>query len=559
MDLLITNAAIYTCDPSRPWADTLAVRDGRIQYVGERESATPTSAARVVDLDGRLVLPSFVDSHTHPTMVSQSSWHISLPWTDDVDELLAFIRSYAAEHPKEEIPFLYFEYYPTTMFSESGPTKELLDSAVSDRPVLVQDFSEHAHWVNSAMLELMGVTRDTADPVPGLEMFARDASGEPTGHLFEMVYLRFVDRMYDALGWRPPEELTADRIRPFFDFMVDNGVCAAFEALLPDDSTLAAVAELAERGELPCYLEAAPRFRSLDDLPDAIATVRDYQARFGGDRLRVRTLKLFLDGTNESGNSAVIEPFHTDPTGQDVGQIQMETDELTECLLLCNEADVDVHIHLVGDRAFRVACDAVEAAQNRLKGNGEPWQILVTLAHCELVDPSDMSRPAELGIFINWSTHWSGGYFGEQSRTRLGDERWNRMYAFNEIGDAGGQVTFSSDVVTNYELRRGNPYFGMQVAATRIDPQYPLDPQTYPGSVRPSAESRLSLERLVRGYTLTGARQLRLDDRIGSLEVGKLANFQVLDHDLFTIDLDKIGTVRPTAVVFEGEVVRGKL
>jgi predicted amidohydrolase YtcJ len=214
---------------------------------------------------------------------------------------------------------------------------------------------------------------------------------------------------------------------------------------------------------------------------------------------------------------------------------------------------------LVGDRSFREACDAVEAAQAALTQKGGEWGIQVTLAHCELVDPSDMARPAELGIFVNWSTHWSGGYFGEQSRMHLGDERWNRMYAFNEIADAGGQVAFSSDVVTNYELQRGNPFFGMQVAATRIDPQYPLDPERYPDSVRPNASSRLSLERLVDGYTIVGARQLRIDDRVGSLEVGKLANFIVLDDDLFTVDLDKISEIEPAAVVFEGEILRGQL
>jgi predicted amidohydrolase YtcJ len=492
-------------------------------------------------------------------MVSKSSWHVRLPWTHDVDEILDFIRNYAKSHSVQEAPFLYFEYYPTTMFGEVGPTKELLDTAVSDRPVLVQDFSEHAHWVNSQMLELMGVTRETPDPVPGLEMFVRDATGEPTGHLFEMVYEHFLDHMYEKLRWRPPEQLTAQRVRPFFDFMNDHGVTAVFEAWLADEDALRSMAELEASGHLQCLVEAAPRFWSANDLPEAVATVKSFQAKYGSKRIRVRTLKLFLDGTNESGNSALIAPLASDPTGSDRGSIQMDADELTECLLMCNNADVDVHIHLVGDRSFRVACDAVEAAQAALTQKGGEWGIQVTLAHCELVDPSDMARPAELGIFVNWSTHWSGGYFGEQSRMHLGDERWNRMYAFNEIADAGGQVAFSSDVVTNYELQRGNPFFGMQVATTRIDPQYPLDPVRYPDSVRPNASSRLSLERLVDGYTIVGARQLRIDDRVGSLEVGKLANFIVLDDDLFTVDLDKISEIEPAAVVFEGEILRGQL
>jgi predicted amidohydrolase YtcJ len=154
----------------------------------------------------------------------------------------------------------------------------------------------------------------------------------------------------------------------------------------------------------------------------------------------------------------------------------METAELTRCFLLCNTEGADVHIHVVGDRSFRTACDAVEAARTELAATADEWRIPVTLAHCELVDPADMLRPAELGIVVNWTTHWSGAYFGEAAKKHLGDERWDRMYRFNEIAERGALLTFSSDVVTSYELHRSNPLFGMQVAATRVDPEYPLSP-----------------------------------------------------------------------------------
>jgi len=162
------------------------------------------------------------------------------------------------------------------------------------------------------------------------------------------------------------------------------------------------------------------------------------------------------------------------------GDIGMETAELTRCFLLCNTEGVDVHIHVVGDRSFRTACDAVEAARNELAATGDAWRIQVTLAHCELVDPADMHRPAELGIIVNWTTHWSGAYFGEAAKKHLGDERWDRMYRFNEIAESGALLTFSSDVVTSYELHRSNPLFGMQVAATRVDP----DTRSPPACIR---------------------------------------------------------------------------
>ncbi|VXB14164.1 amidohydrolase [Aeromicrobium sp. 9AM] len=559
MDIVLKNAKVYTSDEQQPWADTIAVREGRFVFVGQESDWSDDGSFTVHDMLGRLVLPGLIDSHTHPSLVAESQWHVRLPWTHDVVALLEFIRAFGEAHPPEEMPFLYFEYYPSTLFGGGQPTKELLDGAISDRPVLCQDFSEHSHWVNSKMLELMEITAATPDPVPGLEMFARDETGEPTGHLLENVHHHFIERMYARLGWRPPTGLTAEGMRPFFQFMTEHGVTALFEALVADEDTLRSVAELDAAGELHVHYEGAPRFRTLDDLPEAIETVHHYQATYGNDHIRIRTLKLFLDGTNESGNSALLKPQSDDRCGENHGEIQMDLDDLTACLVQCNRSDVDLHIHMVGDRAFRNGCDAVETARKRATEDGDEWRIQVTFAHCELVDPADMSRPAELGIIVNWTTHWSGGYFGEEAKKYLGDERWNRMYAFNDIATSGAALTFSSDVVTQYELNRGNPFFGIHVAHNRVDPQYPLDPSRHPDSVRPDAASKLSLERLIKGYTIDGARQLRIDDRTGSIEPGKIANFVVLDEDLFSSDTDTFLETKPQVVFFEGRAVSGSL
>ncbi|MGV8881468.1 MAG: amidohydrolase [Rhodoglobus sp.] len=554
---VLVNGRIYTSNPAQPWADALRVNDGLITVVGTAEAATAAAGLPVHDLGGRLVLPGLIDAHTHPTMVTQSAWHIPLPQTDDLQEILDFVRRYGEEHPKDEAPHLYFEYYPSTLFATgSAPTRQLLDTAISDRPVLLQDHSDHASWVNSRMIELLGVTRETPDPIPGLEMFVRDEHGDPTGHILEMAHMHFADEFYDRLGWRPPQEITAETVAPFFEFLTRHGVTGLFEALVHDESILEAITQLVSEGRFPLYYDGAPRFRTMADLPEVIEQAHSYQARFGSDRVRVSTLKLFLDGTNESGNSAVIEPMVTDPSGADRGEIQMETAELADCFELINRAGLDIHIHMVGDRAFRVACDAAEIARQRA---GEDWRCQITFAHCELVDPSDMGRPAELGIIVNWTNHWSGGYFGEEARTHLGDERWNRMYEFTQIADSGATLTFASDVVSQYELHRADPFFGMQTAMTRVDPEFPLDVERYPGSVRPSAASQLTLERLIAGHTVDAARQLRIDDRAGSLEVGKQANLVVLSDDLFALPPAEVGTVKPVAVIFQGAVVSGAL
>lgn len=178
------------------------------------------------------------------------------------------------------------------------------------------------------------------------------------------------------------------------------------------------------------------------------------------------------------------------------------------------------------------------------------------LAHCELVHPDDMHRPAELGIQINWSAHWAGGYFGEAAIEFLGQDRWNTMYDMTKFIETGALVTYSSDVIGVSEELRGNPYFGMQISATRVDLEEPLDSTKYPGSVRPPEHAKLSVEDLVKGYTRLGAVPLRLEDRIGTIENGKQANLVVLDKNIFRIPLDEIHTIKPEAVMFEGEFIR---
>ena len=234
----------------------------------------------------------------------------------------------------------------------------------------------------------------------------------------------------------------------------------------------------------------------------------------------------------------------------------MSEEELTEVLLRLNREGIDLHIHVVCDRGFRTACNAYENAKAQAASGGEKWRIYMELAHCELVHPDDMARPAKLGIIINWSTHWAGGYFGEAAIEYLGEERWNTMYDMTKFIETGAVVTYSSDVIGMCEEHRGNPYFGMEVSATRVDPEEPLDPEKYPGSVRPPENAKLTVEEMIRGYTRYGAIPLRIEDKTGTIECGKMANLVVLDKDIFRIPAEEIHTVRPQAVMFEGRFIR---
>jgi len=329
------------------------------------------------------------------------------------------------------------------------------------------------------------------------------------------------------------------------------------DGFIEDDRQIESIYEMDKKGLLKTYYDGMVRFWSIDDLPEKIKKLREYQRKYTSDHVKINTMKLFLDGTNEAGNSALLEPHLDDP--KNYGEIMMETDDLTQCFLLCNREKLDLHIHIVGDRAFRVACDAVEKAQEIAKSNSEPWICQPAFAHCELVDPADMERPAKLGISINWSCHWSGGYFGDTAMNYFSKDKWTNMYQFNPMIDSGALVTFSSDVVTFYEMERADPFFGMQIAATRVDPEFPLDPEKYPGSLRPPESARLSLDTLLKGYTISGARQLKWSDKMGSLSVGKLANINILSADPFETEPFQLKDIHFDTVIFDGEIISGSL
>ena len=205
MDLVLRNARVCTSDEQNPWADTVVVRDGRFAFVGREADWRADPTIPTHDLGGSLVLPGLIDSHTHPSAVAASDWHVRLPWTDDVDEILEFIRAFGEAHPLDGDALPLLRVLPDAHFAARQPTKELLDSAISDRPCLCQDFSEHEHWVNSRMLELMGVTKRHPRPGPGSGDVRPRRGRRAHGPLSEKAYAHFLDRMYDKLGWTPPE------------------------------------------------------------------------------------------------------------------------------------------------------------------------------------------------------------------------------------------------------------------------------------------------------------------------------------------------------------------
>ena len=178
--IAITNARIFT-GATPEWAEAAKIEDGVFSYVGTAKGLQRhiEPGTQVFDVQGKVVLPGLIDAHTHPGYVASATEIVALPHTGTLDDVFAALVDHVKANPGDD--FIIGGYWNTALFDEKGPTKAALDAVVPDRPVMLYDWSGHSQWMNSKALEVLGITRDTADPVPGLSFFYRDAEGNPTG------------------------------------------------------------------------------------------------------------------------------------------------------------------------------------------------------------------------------------------------------------------------------------------------------------------------------------------------------------------------------------------
>jgi len=543
-DLVLKNGRFYTLDTSQTWADSVAIDDGRIAYVGDAVGLQDfiNDETEQYDLMGRLVLPGLVDSHTHPGLVAQSVDYVDLPWTPDTkQDMFDVLVAYATEHPDKE--FIVGGRWPSALFGEQGPNRHELDAVIPDRPVILTDTSGHALWLNSKALEALGIDRNTPDPIPGLSYLYRDADGEPTGWVKESG----IDAQLKAAGIG--EQISADSLAGFLDYLVSQGVTLVFDAGNGDKGYRAA-AQLEAEGRMPLRYEGSYRIDDDSQIDGAVQELKRLRSTYGGERVKFNTIKIMLDGVSEIRTSAVLEQFLGEENN--LGKTLFKTLRLRDFILELHEEAIDLHLHTVGDRAVRTALDAVEAAHVKLGGAPD---VRITLCHLEVIDDADFDRFNELNIFSNFSPQWHGGHI-QGAQLTLGQERYDRMFRVQPLLDRNVTVTFSSDITNagKWKTGRASPFFGMQVGHTRKEPEFGAN-----STVRPPENERLSIENMIRGYTINGATQLGMEDDLGSIEVGKSADLVVLDRNIFETLPTQIRFARPTVVLMEGTVISGSL
>lgn len=539
VDRVFLNAAAYTLVEDAPWAAAVAVDDGRIVYVGDNAGAEALVGSETIthDLAGKMLLPGFIDTHMHPVSGGAFARALSLDTFGTVEDWLAAIGRYAAENP--DAPLIFGYGFLASTFGPGGPTRQMLDAVVPDRPVLIMDEGMHGAWANTKTLEMLNVTQDTADPVPGFSYYKRDANGDATGYLLEGTAGKAM-RDLDVIT----EDVIVEGTAHVIDVLNGYGVTAIFDAgAIGYEESLPRVLErLEESGALTVRIVGSYRPRGPEDLPDAIARTGAWSEEIRGERYHYRMLKLMDDGTVEGRTAAMFEDYQGEPGNS--GETVYTEEQMTEVISAAAGDDLDVHVHALGERAVHETLNAIEAARAANPATDSRF----TICHIQVVTDQDLPRFAELDVIAQSTPLWASyDTYGEQF---VSADQFSRYWRFASLEALGVRLTFGSDFPASGAGMLGmSPVVQMEIGRTRQAAGEPDAP------VQPRASERLDLDTLIRGYTIDAAWQLRLEDEVGSLETGKRADLVVLDRNLFEIDTYAIHETKVLLTLLDGEVV----
>ena len=539
-DLVLKNAAVYTVDRVRSWAEAVAVRGDKIVYVGSDKGAARFVGPRtkVVDLAGKMVLPGFQDAHVHPLEAGLDQMGCYLYDLPTKEEYLRAVADYAAKHPNEK--WIRGAGWDMGYFTRGIPDHRDLDAVVSDRPVYLVSKDGHSAWVNSKALEMAGITRDTPDPERG--RIDRGSDGEPVGSLQETAM--------DLVGKRVPPYTLADGRRAL-EIAVKKlnslGITSFDDADVYPDGYLGvrmldAYRDVDRKGVLTARVVASLHWdpvKGESQIPDLIRARREYTR----GRVRATAVKIFQDGVIEAKTAGVLEPYRGKEGGGH-GMALVEPEELKRDVTRLDKEGFQVHFHAIGDAAIRQALDAIEAARAANGARDSRHH----LAHIELFSPDDIPRFRELGVVANFQPLWARGdaYINDLTLPILPPETHRWLYPIGSVLRSGAVVAFGSD----WSVSSANPLEEMEVAVRRADWKKPDEAPFLP-------DERIDLKDAIAAFTINAAYVNFQDDRTGSLEAGKFADLIVLDRNLFAIPASDISETKVLLTLLGGKPVYG--
>jgi len=527
-DKILSRGKIWTGNPGRPWVEAVALRAGRILAVGTNEDVKRTAGreTEVIDLNGRLVLPGFIDSHVHFLNGGFSLMSIQLRDVASKEEFVSRIAAKAKSLAKGE--WILNGDWDHTQFSPPElPRREWIDSVTPDNPVCINRLDGHMVLANSLALKLGGVTRNTPVPAGG-EIVKNPATGEPTGILKDAA----MDLVYNRIPI-PTLEQNLKAAGAAMQLAAKLGVTSAHD--MSDPSSFEVYEELLKNGRLAIRLHVYVPVTKVE----AMAELK-LKSPFGNEELKLAGLKGFADGSLGSATAFFYDPYTDDSKTRGLLHEQMFPEGIMEKrVVMADRAGLQVAIHAIGDRANAVILDIYE----KVAGLNGPRDRRFRIEHAQHLRASDIDRFGKLGVIASMQPYHAVDD-GRWAETKIGPDRARTTYAFKSLLEKGAALAFGSD----WPVAPLDPLQGIYAAVTRQT----IDDKNPDGWV---PEQKISLEEALQGYTSAGALAEFAEKIKGTIEPGKLADLVVLDKNLFEIPPAEIRNVRVEMTILGGRII----
>ena len=527
-DLLLTNARVWTVDDANPTAEAVAVLGDRIAAVG---SATELEVwrgpnTRVLDAEGRLVLPGFNDAHLHLMEGGRQLDSVDLKDAPNPEEFVRRIAERAKKGPAEEW-ILGGDWDEQMWRPPVLPSKELIDAVTPSTPVFINRCDGHMSLANSAALRLAGVTAKTADP-PGGEI-VRDMHGNPTGILKDAA-MGYVSKVIPA----PTQERRIRTAKRALEHAASLGITSV-QTLMSAYADIATYGLLAENGELTARINAVPMEMDWED--QARIGIR---RGFGSPTLRLGALKGFADGSLGSTTAYFFEPYTDAPNTRGLLSDEMQSlPAIRDRLMKADEAGLQLCMHAIGDQAISITLDLFEQIERAHGVRDRRFRI----EHAQHVAPKDFDRFARLRVIASVQPYHAIDD-GRWAEKRIGPERIKTTHPFRTFLDRKVRLALGTD----WYVAPLNPMLTIYAAVTRAT----LDGKNPNGWV---PEQKISVKEAVAAYTMGSAYAEFQEKEKGSITRGKLADIVMLNSDIFSINPAKIPGVKAEMTIVGGKIV----
>ena len=541
-DLVVTNASIYTMNERQPQAQAVAIKDGRFVYVGSSQGvkAYIRSETKVLNAEHQMLMPGINDAHIHPILGGiKDLYECNFPFSATAQLIAQSIATCVEKNPEAE--WIVGGQWDSGFFDNNHleSPKEFLDKVSGNKAIYLSDDSTHNAWVNSKALLLAGINKDTVDPSGG-EFVRDDKTGEPNGILLESA---------TKLLYKSVPDWSANQYQNAVKHVVKTGHSFGITGMKDAGSPIngmAAYYALDQNNDLNMHMATSIRspdgHRNVKIDYDAIDQLRD---RYKSTNVHTEFVKIFVDGVPTSSHTAAMLDHYVVKDGEKPtnGDMLLSPKLLSQDLIELDRRGYTVKIHTAGDRAVRVALDAIESAR---KANGDSG-LRHELAHVGYVHKDDLPRFSSLNAVADLSPYlWHPSPLIDAIISAVGLPKAAKYWPVKTLLELKTPMLAGSDWPA--AVASMNPWLGIEAMVTRKDP---LD--VYPGELW--AEQAISLEQVLKIFTIDGAKALKLERLTGSVEVGKSADFIVLKQNIFEIPPEQISDTQVELTVFNGQLV----